>query len=213
MPELCVAMPPEELVEISETGCISSELLPSHFASFTHTHTHTHTHTDLLRLLDGHGYHVSNEGRNSVFCRRPQHPLALHPTPNSSLLTTTKQIIFKTVKYTYNHAFYTQIRCYPGGDTEKLVFGNLFGRSTGNSVTVNTRNNGFRACGIFLVNKRAIPEPATPPPEALSTEGDRIHSSLVTPDRISDLSLSARTTSGHVEGNEFHDKEGQQFRL
>jgi hypothetical protein len=198
--EFCVAMPPVELVEVSETGCISSELLPSCFTTFIYTD---------LRLLDGHGCHVNDEVAHSLADALNIHLLCFPPR-TAHFLQPLNRSFFKPLKYAYNHDFYTRVRYYSGADTKKLVLANCC-EKRGCAVTVNIGNNGFREFGIFPVNKHAIPELATPPPsEALSTEADRTTSSPATPDRISVLSLSAGTTSRQVDDNEYRSRSDYQ---
>jgi len=63
----------------------------------------------------------------------------------------------------YDNACRTFLSNHPGRQITKLQFGSLLSKSWGRAATTGTASNGFRACGIFPLNKAAIPDNAIMP--------------------------------------------------
>ena len=63
----------------------------------------------------------------------------------------------------YDNACHTFLSNHPGRQITKLQFGSLLSEAWGRAATPGTASNGFRACGIFPLNKDAIPDNAFMP--------------------------------------------------
>jgi len=63
----------------------------------------------------------------------------------------------------YDCACRTFLSNHPGQKITKLQFGSLLSKAWGRAATPRTASNGFRACGIFPLNKAAIPDNAFMP--------------------------------------------------
>src|SRR5215470_18059766 len=129
-----------------------------------------------------------------------QHPRAVLTTTH--FLQPLDRSFFKLLKSTFNQACGTWIRNHPGRGITKLPFGNLFAEAWGRAATVSTGVSGFRACGIYPVNRHVIPEAAMAPPDvsfreaAPSTSNDNEDMTVSTPKRkYTECEASASSTS------------------
>ena len=67
------------------------------------------------------------------------------------------------LKVHYDSACRTFLSNHPGRPITKLQFGSLLNEAWGRAATPGTASNGFRACGIFPLNKNEIPDNAFMP--------------------------------------------------
>ena len=68
---------------------------------------------------------------------------------------------------------------HPGRGITKLQFGALFAVAWGREATITTAINGFQACGLYPINKNAIPDAALAPSKVSNREMPKQNSSDV----------------------------------
>ena len=72
-------------------------------------------------------------------------------------------VFLKPLKVYYDQACRSFISNHPGRSITKLQFSTLLSQAWGKAATTETATNGFRICGIYPINRQAIPEHAYAP--------------------------------------------------
>ncbi|KAJ8042416.1 hypothetical protein HOLleu_13465 [Holothuria leucospilota] len=153
-------LPPGSKLSLSDTGYINSDLFLDwlkHFRSFA-------CPGKVLLLVDGHASHaksvaVLDYARDKdiiMFCLPPHTTKYLQPLDRS---------VYKPLKVFYQHATHKFVRSQPGSTISKYRFGSLFSEAWGKTATVANAVNGFKSCGVFPLDRYAIPEDAYQPAE------------------------------------------------
>ena len=149
-------MPARTIVKMSESGYISSELF-----LFWLQHFNSHrTQGKVILILDGHTSHVKNlevldfasQNDITMICLQPQ---------TTHFIQTLDRSFFKALKVYYDqackHSFQTMwVVLLPGYNLE-IYF------AWGKAATTGNATNEFRVCGIYPVDRYAIPDNAYAP--------------------------------------------------
>jgi len=157
-PEFADGAPPGSLIEMSESGYISADL----FLSWLKHFNRYRLAGNCILIVDGHASHVkslevldyANENNITLICLPPHTTHYLQPLDRS---------FFKPLKVYYDQACRSFISNHPGRSITKLQFSTLLNQAWGKAATTETGTNGFRICGIYPVNRQAIPEHAYAP--------------------------------------------------
>jgi len=196
----CVGAPLHSLVRMSPNGWITSTLFAEWGAKFVANLPKDHL--PHLLLLDGHASHVYNldflnmmQANNvHIFCFPPHCSHWLQPADKS---------LFKSVKHHWNEAGWKKTKESGGARIQRDEFFSLFASVWPKAATVETAQNGFRATGLFPVNRTAIPETAFAPSlntdRQLHNEGssEEIHQLAATSSQnpSSEVTIAAHTST------------------
>jgi len=157
-PEFADGAPPGTMIKMSESGYIASDLFLSwlqHFQKYRPA-------GKCILIVDGHASHVKSldvldyakDNEITLICLPPHTTHYLQPLDRS---------FFKPLKVYYDQACRSFISNHPGRSITKLQFSTLLNQAWGKAATTETATNGFRICGIYPINRHAIPEHAYAP--------------------------------------------------
>lgn len=160
-PEFEDGMPPGTAVKMSESGYISSELF-----LFWLQHFNSHrTQGKVVLLLDGHASHVKSLAVLEYACQNDITMICL-PPHTTHFIQPLDRSFFKPLKVYYDQACKTFVSNHPGRSITKLQFGGILNQAWGKAATTANATNGFRICGIYPVDRDAIPDHAYAPSAA-----------------------------------------------
>jgi hypothetical protein len=109
---------------------------------------------------------------------------------------------YKPLNSDFNLPPGTWIRSHPGRGITKRTFGNIFAEALGRAATLSAGIHGFRAFGMYPLNKHAVPEAAVSLSSVSSREACPTTSISATSDSGNDLAVSTKTTSIPIESSE-----------
>jgi hypothetical protein len=114
-----------------------------------------------LLLLDGHGSHETL----AIIERAIEENITLmvFPPHCTHFLQPLDRTVFGPLKSAYNDACSSYLSENPLNQVSKHTFASLFSRAWDNAVNSSNIQAGFRACGIFPFNRRAVPMKACDP--------------------------------------------------
>lgn len=114
-----------------------------------------------LLLLDGHGSHETL----AIIERAMEESITLmvFPPHCTHFLQPLDRTVFGPLKSAYNDACSSYLTENPLNQVSKHTFSGLFTRAWDSAVTCSNIQAGFRACGIFPFNPRAVPMKACDP--------------------------------------------------
>jgi hypothetical protein len=151
-------LPPGSSVAMSDSGYITTDI-------FLNWLQHFNQHKvpgKVILLLDGHSSHVKSIAVIDLAVSYNITMVCL-PPHTTHYLQPLDRAFFRPLKVHYDSACRTFLSNHPGRPITKLQFGSLLSEAWGRAATPGTASNGFRACGIFPLNKNAIPDNAFMP--------------------------------------------------
>ena len=151
-------LPPGSSVAMSDSGYITTDIF---IKWLQHFNQHKVPGKAIL-LLDGHASHVKSIAVIDLAVSYDITMVCL-PPHTTHYLQPLDRAFFRPLKVHYDNACRTFLSNHPGRQITKLQFGSLLSKSWGRAATTGTASNGFRACGIFPLNKAAIPDNAIMP--------------------------------------------------
>jgi hypothetical protein len=156
-------VPPGSMIAMSDSGYINGDLFLKWLMHFNEHRTPG----KVALIIDGHSSHVKNipvleyaVEHDIIFISLPPH--------TTHFMQPLDRSFFRPLKAYYDQACRSFIVNNPGRQITKLQFGKLMSEAWGKAATVATACNGFRACGLFPIDRNAIPEHAYMP--ALSSD-------------------------------------------
>lgn len=163
-PEFADGMPPGTLVVMSESGYISSELF---LKWLEHFQAHRPAGNAVL-IIDGHDSHVksvavldyASANQITMICLPPHTTHFIQPLDRS---------FFRPLKTYFDQACKTFQSNHPGRAITKLQFGTLLSKAWGKAASAENAMNGFRVCGLYPIDRQAIPDYAFAPAEVSET--------------------------------------------
>ena len=158
------------LVKASDSGWINKDLFVEfgvHFVSFLKNEGLDNGLPHVL-LMDNHYAHIFNLEFLELMKQNNIHVFAL-PSHTTHWLQPLDRVPFGTLKRTWNEEMRIYTRNSAGVKLEKKTFFKIFSPVWAKSMTVDLAQAGFRATGLFPVNRRVIPDDAFAP----STVTDR----------------------------------------
>lgn len=163
-PEFADGMPPGTLVVMSESGYISSELF---LKWLEHFQAHRPAGNAVL-IIDGHASHVksvavldyASANQITMICLPPHTTHFIQPLDRS---------FFRPLKTYFDQACKTFQSNHPGRAITKLQFGTLLSKAWGKAASAENAMNGFRVCGLYPIDRQAIPDYAFAPAEVSET--------------------------------------------
>jgi len=158
------------LVKASDSGWINKELFSEfgeHFVSFLKNEGLDCGLPHVL-LMDNHYAHIFNLQFLELMRRNNIHVFAL-PPHTTHWLQPLDRVPFGTLKRTWNEEMRLYTRNVAGIKLEKKYFFKIFSPVWQRAMTVDLAQAGFRATGLFPVNRRILPDDAFAP----STVTDR----------------------------------------
>jgi len=158
------------LVKASDSGWINKELFSEfgeHFVSFLKNEGLDCGLPHVL-LMDNHYAHIFNLQFLELMRRNNIHVFAL-PPHTTHWLQPLDRVPFGTLKRTWNEEMRLYTRNVAGIKLEKKCFFKIFSPVWQRAMTVDLAQAGFRATGLFPVNRRILPGDAFAP----STVTDR----------------------------------------
>lgn len=163
--ELGNGAPPGSKVEISESGYISSELFVKWLQHFVHA-VHPTKENKVLLLLDGHTTHCKN--LEALLLARENGVIMLQlPGHTTHRLQPLDRSFFKPLEAFYTQALEKWLRCNVGRTVTQYQVAELLGEAYGRAATVENAINGFRASGVWPVNRHVFKDSDFVPSETL----------------------------------------------
>lgn len=152
-PEFCDNLPPGSIAAMSESGYINADLF---LKWLKHFNSHRVPGKTVL-IVDGHASHVKSlevldyaiENDIVMLCLPPHTTHFLQPLDRS---------FFRALKAYYDTACRAFVRNHPGRQIGKLQFGELLNEAWGRAASVSTAVGGFRATGLYPVNRASVPD-------------------------------------------------------
>lgn len=142
-----LGLPPGSVVEVSDSGWITTELFLNWFKLFVNYSKATKENPVLL-LLDGHATHTKNI--DLILHARENGVILLCFPPHTSHRLQPLDVSFmKPLSTFYEHEARTWLRSNPGKVITIFQISTLFGGAFLNAATMKTAINGFRKTGIF----------------------------------------------------------------
>lgn len=148
--------PPGSLIEVSDSGYINSDLFVKwlkHFISYVKPNKEA----KVLLVLDGHTTHSKN--LEAINLARENGVLILQlPGHTTHRLQPLDVAIFKPLETYYDQAIIKWMRCNPGRKVTQLEVAGLISEAYEKSATLSNAASGFRATGIWPVNRSVFSE-------------------------------------------------------
>jgi len=164
----CVGAPAGSLVNVSANGWINHDLFLKWATKFVEQLPKDDDRPHLL-LLDGHSSHVYNYAFIQLMKQNNVHLLCF-PAHCSHWLQPADKALFKSLKHQWNEQGWQMTKDLAGARLRKDQFFQLFSAVWPRVASVETAQNGFRATGLFPVNRAAIPESAFAPSRCTERE-------------------------------------------
>lgn len=146
MAELSTGAPPGCLVEISDNGCINSDLFVKWLQHFI-TAVKPTKENKVLLVLDGHTTHSKNLAAVEI-CRDNGVIMLQLPGHTTHRLQPLDVAVFKPLETYYNQAVEKWMRTHPGLAVTQFQVAENLGEAYGKAATIEHSINGFRKCGI-----------------------------------------------------------------
>lgn len=154
--DLKVGAPPGSLVEISETGYITSELFLKWFKHFIET-VKPSTDKKIILLLDGHTTHSKN--LEAIEMARKHGVIMLQlPGHTTHRVQPLDRTFFRPLKSNFNQAIQKWLRTNPGMVVSQYQIAGLCTEAYGKTATIENVANGFRACGVWPADRTVFQE-------------------------------------------------------
>jgi len=157
----CIGAPPDSIVRVSDSGWINATLFAEWAESFVKALPKDDPRPHLL-LLDGHSSHIFNLPFIELMKKNNVYPFAF-PAHCTHWLQPADKSLFKSVKHNWNEQGWQMTKLSGGAGLQRAEFFKLFSAVWSKSATVEIAQNGFRATGLFPVNRGAIPDSAFAP--------------------------------------------------
>jgi len=152
-PEFDDNMPAGSSVTLTDSGYISSET----FLEFLKHFNRHKCQGPAILVVDGHASHVKSLAVLDYAVQQDITMISL-PPHTTHFLQPLDRAFFKPLKAYYYQACRTFIANHPGRSITKLQFGSLLSEGWGKASSTSNATNGFRICGLFPVNRHALPE-------------------------------------------------------
>jgi hypothetical protein len=151
-----IGAPPGSLVDCSESGYINSDLFVKWLKHFI-GHVKTTTEKKVLLVLDGHSTHSNN--LEAIKVARDNVVLLLQlPGHNTHRLQPLDVAIFKPLQTFYNAAICRWLRSNPGEKVKQFVVTALLAEAYSKAASLSNAANGFKATGIWPVDRAVFSE-------------------------------------------------------
>ena len=160
------------LVKTSDSGWINKDLFlqfGEHFVAFLKNEGLDNGLPHVL-LMDNHYAHIFNLEFLHLMKQNNIHVFAL-PPHTTHWLQPLDRVPFGSLKRSWNEEMRLYTRSVAGAKLEKKYFFKIFSPVWQKSLTVDLAQAGFRATGLFPVNRRVIPDDAFAP--SAVTDRDR----------------------------------------
>ena len=157
----CVGAPAGSLVNVSTNGWINHDLFLKWATVFVEQLPKGDDRPHVL-LLDGHSSHVYNYAFIQLMKQNNVHLLCF-PAHCSHWLQPADKALFKSLKHQWNEQGWQMTKDLAGARLRKDQFFQLFSAVWPRVASVEIAQNGFRATGLFPVNRAAIPASAFAP--------------------------------------------------
>jgi len=151
-----------ENVTVVVLQCQTPVTSPRIFLKWLHHFNQHKVPGKAILLTDGHASHVKSIAVIDLAVSYDITMVCL-PPHTTHYLQPLDRAFFKPLKVHYDSACRTFLSNHPGRQITKLQFGSLLSEAWGRAATPGTASNGFRSCGIFPLNKAAIPDNAFMP--------------------------------------------------
>lgn len=182
--ELANGAPPGSKIQISDSGYISSELFVKWLKHFIDTVQPTKDKKVLL-LLDGHTTHCKN--LEALLLARNSGVLMVQlPGHTTHRLQPLDRSFFKPMEVYYSQASEKWLRSNVGRAVTQYQVAELLNEAYGRAATIETAINGFKAAGIWPVNRHVFKESDFAASENLKAR---------------DASIATKNDSGHVRND------------
>lgn len=149
--ELKIGAPPGAIVTISDTGYINTDLFVQWLQHFI-KHVKCSKENKVLLLLDGHTTHSKN--LEALLLARENGIILLQlPGHTTHRLQPLDVSFFKPMESYFTQALETWLRTNPGSALSQYNMTNLLNDAYSRAANIQTISNGFRATGIWPVNR------------------------------------------------------------
>lgn len=152
--ELQVGAPPGGIVDISETGYINSDLFVKWLRHFIAV-IKPNTGNKVLLILDGHSTHSKNVEALDLAHANGILMLQL-PAHTTHRLQPLDRSFFKPLETYYTQAVEKWLRTNPGLCVTQYQVTQLVAEAYARAATIQNAMNGFRACGIWPVDRNVF---------------------------------------------------------
>lgn len=140
---------------VSDSGWIDSSLFVRWLHHFCDVVGCSQERPHVL-VLDGHHSHKTLE---AVQVARERGVVMITIPPHCShKMQPLDRTFFKSLKCAYNSAADSWLTCHPGQRIDAYAMCGLFNQAYGNAASVGKAQNGFRACGIWPINRLVFKE-------------------------------------------------------
>ena len=158
-----VGSPPGSTIKVSDNGWITKEIFFEWAKSFVLQLPKPDSRPHVL-FLDGHSSHVYNLEFIELMTANNVHPF-MFPAHTTHCLQPADKSFFKSLKNNWTNEGIEAVRRTGGRSLGKLGFFSVFTPAWTKSCTVETAQSGFRATGIFPLNRDIIPDSVYAPSE------------------------------------------------
>lgn len=146
-----IGLPPGSMVEVSDSGWITTEVFIKWFKSFG-KFSKASKENPVLLILDGHATHTKNIDV-ILYARENGIILLCFPPHTSHKLQPLDVSFMKPLSNYYENEVRTWLRCNPSKVVTIMQISTLFGNAFVNAATMKTAISGFRATGIWPPNE------------------------------------------------------------
>jgi DDE superfamily endonuclease len=169
--EWVVGSPPGSIIKVSDNGWISKEIFCEWAKQFV-TQLPKSDNLPHLLLLDGHSTHIYDLEFIDLMTANNVHPYVFPPHTTHCLQPADKSF-FKSLKTNWTNEGIESARKSGGRSLGKSGFFSILTPAWTKSCTVEIAQSGFRATGIFPLNRNIIPESAFAPSETSERPPER----------------------------------------
>jgi len=159
--EWVVGSPPGSVIKVSDNGWITKEIFFEWAKGFVSQLPRPDNRPHVL-FLDGHSSHIYNLEFIELMTANNVHPF-MFPAHTTHCLQPADKSFFKSLKNNWTNEGIEAVRKTGGRSLGKPGFFSVFTPAWTKSCTVETAQSGFRATGIFPLNRNIIPDSAYAP--------------------------------------------------
>ena len=162
-PEWVIGAPPGSQVKVSDSGWITKEIFFEWAKAFVAFIPKTDNRPHML-LLDGHSSHIYNLQFLDLMKANNIHPY-IFPPHTTHWLQPADKALFRSLKAHWTNQGIMAVNRSGGKSLGKGGFFSMFTPAWTAACVAETAQAGFRGCGIFPVNRNAVPANAYAPSE------------------------------------------------
>jgi len=158
-----VGSPPGSMIKVSDNGWVTKEIFFEWAKGFV-LQLPTPDHRPHVLFLDGHCSHIYNLEFIDLMRANNVHPFVF-PAHTTHCLQPADKSFFKSLKNNWTNEGIEAVRRTGGRSLGKPGFFSVFTPAWIKSCSVEIAQSGFRATGIFPLNRNIIPDSAYAPSE------------------------------------------------